>query len=178
MVIFFDMAKREIVKYPDPFLRKVSEEVVEIDDEVRALIRDMFDTMEKDDGIGLAAPQVGVSRRIIVVSIDKKGFEKLALINPVIESLSDEQAVMEEGCLSIPDIHADVERSARVVVRAQARSGRLIEIRATDLLARVLQHEIDHLNGVLFIDRIDDQSRKRIEKDLYELEDRYADAFR
>lgn len=155
--------------YPDPVLRKVSDPAQEVDDNIRALIKDMFRIMDEAGGIGLAAPQIGVPKRIITVSLNEKNFERLALIDPVIEHSSEATDVMEEGCLSIPGVNAVVERPSKVVVRGVARSGRLVEISASNLLARVLQHEIDHLNGVLFIDRLGMQEKKRVESDLMEL---------
>jgi peptide deformylase len=160
------MAAGRIRVFPDPELRRISEEVTEPDESVQALVRDMFHVMQEEGGIGLAAPQVGVLRRVIVVSVEEKGFERLALINPVIVSSSPETVVLEEGCLSLPGVRADVERPSRVVVRGITRSGRLVEIAAADLLARVLQHEIDHLNGVLFIDRLKPEERQKVERDL------------
>ncbi len=168
------MEKINVKKYPDPFLRKPAEEVAKIDDSVTSLIKSMFDVMEEEGGIGLAAPQIGESKRIIVVSIDEKNFDRLALINPVIRHLSTETDVMEEGCLSIPGVNADVERPVQAVVQGMTKSGRLIEISAEGLLARVLQHEIDHLDGVLFIDRLTSKERKSIASELEDLEREYA----
>jgi len=164
------MTTDDIRIYPDPFLRKNALQVDGIDDSIRALIKDMFIIMEEAGGIGLAAPQVGVSKRVIAVSINEKNFNRLALVNPVIEYSSDEKELIEEGCLSIPGINADVGRPSRVVVKGITRSGRMVEITAEHLLARVLQHEIDHLNGVLFIDRVSSQERSRIQEDLQALQ--------
>ncbi|UCB45327.1 MAG: peptide deformylase [Spirochaetota bacterium] len=168
------MAVKEVKKYPDPFLRKRSEEVSENDDGIKALIADMFETMDEEDGVGLAAPQIGISKRIIVISVDEKGFDRLALINPVIEYFSDDTGTMEEGCLSVPGINADVTRPTKVVVRGTTRNGRMVEISASGLLGRALQHEIDHLNGTLFIDRLNERERKRVENELEELERQYT----
>jgi len=168
------MENRRIRHYPDPFLRLRSEEVGEVDDSLQNLIQDMFSAMQEERGIGLAAPQIGVSKRIIVVSIEEKNFSKLALINPVILHLSSDKDVMEEGCLSVPGVNADVERPLEAIVRGTTKNGRLVEISAQGLLARVLQHEIDHLDGVLFIDRLDAKERKRIVKELVELEQQYT----
>ena len=106
--------------------------------------------------------------------INEKKFERLALINPVIESSSMETGIMEEGCLSVPGVNAAVERPQNVIVKSLTRSGRLIEISAENLLARVLQHEIDHLDGILFIDRLNSQERKRVEDDIEALRKRYG----
>ena len=168
------MAVREVKKYPDPFLRKRSEEVPEVNEEIQAIIADMFETMDEEDGVGLAAPQIGISRRIIVISVDEKGFDRLALINPVVEYFSDDISTMEEGCLSVPGINADVTRPSKVVVKGITKNGRGVEITASGLLSRALQHEIDHLNGTLFIDRINNREKKRIESELEELKRQYT----
>jgi peptide deformylase len=133
-----------------PILREETKVVDEITDELRALIDDMFETMYAAKGIGLAAPQVGRSERITVVDVDGN---PLVLINPEIV-VSEGKKREEEGCLSIPDIYGDVDRAKRVVVRALGRDGKPFEIDAEDLLARCMQHEIDHLHGRLFIDHL------------------------
>jgi len=170
------MALREVKKYPDPVLRKQAALVEEVDNGIHAIIQDMFDTMEDEFGVGLAAPQIGISRRIITVSIKEKGFEHLALVNPVIVQASKETVVSEEGCLSVPRINADVERSKRVVVHATTRNGNAVEIDASGLLARVLQHEIDHLDGVLFIDRLSEKEKKRTKPEIDDMMRRSAPA--
>jgi len=132
----------------DPILRQATKPVAEVTDELRRLIADMFETMHHARGIGLAAPQVGRTERLAVIEIDE---QPLVIINPeVIERTGKAKA--EEGCLSIPDIYADVERPKDVVVRAMDVDGKEFEIEATELLARCLQHEIDHLDGKLFLD--------------------------
>ncbi len=132
----------------DPILRQNTVPVKEITDDLRALVADMFETMHHARGLGLAAPQVGRTERLAVVEIEG---EPLVLINPeIVESSGRDKA--EEGCLSIPDIYADVERPKDVVVRAMDLDGNTYEVQATDLLARCLQHEIDHLDGKLFLD--------------------------
>lgn len=131
-----------------PILREETTPVDEVTDELRALIDDMFETMYAAKGIGLAAPQVGRTERIAVVDVDGN---PIVLVNPEI-ALSEGKTREEEGCLSIPDIYGDVDRAKRVVVRALDRNGNPFEIDAEDLLARCLQHEIDHLHGRLFID--------------------------
>jgi peptide deformylase len=168
------MAIKEVKKYPDPFLRKRSEEVPEVNEEIQAIIANMFETMDEEDGVGLAAPQIGISKRIIVISVDEKGFDRLALINPVIEYFSDDSSTMEEGCLSVPGINADVTRPSKVVVKGITKNGRGVEITASGLLGRALQHEIDHLNGTLFIDRLNEKERKRVENELEELKRHYS----
>ncbi len=146
----------KIVTVPDPILRETAEKVDKIDTEVRNLIAQMRETLEKNPrgGIGLAAPQVARSKRVIIV---KDGKEKnsitYALVNPEITKTSTESAEAYEGCLSIPDTYCLVERPAKVVVKALNQNGKKITIKAADLLARVLQHEIDHLNGILITDK-------------------------
>jgi len=132
----------------DPILRQSTVPVKEITDELRTLVADMFETMHHARGIGLAAPQVGRTERLAVIEIDG---EPLVVINPEILETSG-KAKAEEGCLSIPDIYADVERPKDVVVRAMDLEGKTYEVQATELLARCLQHEIDHLDGKLFLD--------------------------
>jgi peptide deformylase len=131
-----------------PILRQETKVVTEITDDVRRLIDDMYETMYAAKGIGLAAPQVGRAERIAVVDVDGASF---ALINPEIIH-REGKAVAEEGCLSIPEIYGEVERPAKVIIRATDRDGKLYEVEAGDLLGRCFQHEIDHLHGKLFID--------------------------
>ena len=133
----------------DPILRQSTVPVKEVTDELRTLVADMFETMHHARGIGLAAPQVGRTERVAVVEIEG---EPLVVINPEIVETSSGRDKAEEGCLSIPDIYADVERPKDVVVRAMDQDGNEYEVQATDLLARCLQHEIDHLDGKLFLD--------------------------
>ena len=132
----------------DPILRQATTPVATVTDELRQLVNDMFATMYHARGIGLAAPQVGRTERLTVIDVDD---QPLVLLNPQVVSGSG-RAKAEEGCLSIPDIYADVERPREVTVRAQDLDGKTFEIEATDLLARCMQHEIDHLDGKLFID--------------------------
>jgi peptide deformylase len=142
---------REIVKYPDPILQQPTEKVVEFNDELRALAEDMFESMYKAVGIGLAAPQIGVSKRITVIDLSnqKNPEEKLVLVNPEIIHREGKQNE-EEGCLSLPDIRDKVSRAAKVKIRAQNLEGNWFEMEGTELLARAFQHEIDHLDGILF----------------------------
>jgi peptide deformylase len=132
----------------DPILRQATTPVAAMTDELRVLIADMFDTMHHARGIGLAAPQVGRTERLAVVEVDE---DRLVLINPAVVD-REGRAKGEEGCLSIPDIYADVERPQTITVQALDEDFRPYEVRATDLLARCIQHEIDHLDGKLFID--------------------------
>jgi len=146
---------RPIVKYPDPVLQRPSEPVSEFNEELRALVDDMFESMYAAHGIGLAAPQVGVSKRLTVIdlSFQKEPEKKLVLINPEIIFREGKQ-YGEEGCLSLPEIHEKVSRAAKVKVRAQDVQGKWFETEGEELLARAFQHEIDHLDGVLFIFRV------------------------
>jgi peptide deformylase len=141
----------------DPVLRKPTRPVSEITDELRQLIADMFETMYAAEGIGLAAPQVGRTERLAVVDVDGA---KFALINPQIVSREGDTEKAEEGCLSIPDIYGDVERPGKVTVRATDENGKEFEATGTELLGRCFQHEIDHLDGKLFIDYLSPLKRK------------------
>jgi peptide deformylase len=154
----------------DPILREDTTPVTEVTDEIRRLAKDMFETMYLAKGIGLACPQVGRSERMTVVDVDDK---PMVLINPEILEHDPKTAKSEEGCLSIPDVYGDVERPARVRVRAMNLDGELFEIEAGDLLGRCLQHEIDHLHGKLFVDYLSVLKRRSAmskwtkEKDKY-----------
>jgi len=160
------MAKRDILIIPDPKLRLKSEPVTAIDASVRALIDDMFETMYEAPGIGLAAIQIGVPRRIVTMDLAKKDEPKApqVFINPEVAWSSEEKAVYEEGCLSIPEYYEEVERPTAVRVRYMDIDGKSHEIEADGLLATCLQHEIDHTNGVLFIDYISKLKRDRVVK--------------
>jgi peptide deformylase len=160
------MALREIVILPDQVLKAVSEPVARVDEEVRRLVEDMFETMYKAPGIGLAAVQVAVPRRIITLDLARKDAPKepMVVINPEILWSSPELSTYEEGCLSIPDYYEEVERPARVAVRFMDIEGQTREVEADGLLATCLQHEIDHLNGVLFIDHLSRLKRDRVLK--------------
>ena len=160
------MALRPILILPDPQLRAVSARVERVDDGVRRLVQDMFDTMYDAPGIGLAAIQIGVPQRIVTLDVAKKDEPRSpqVFINPEVVGQGEELSVYEEGCLSIPEIHEDVERPAQIRVRFLDLDGQPQEIEADGLLATCLQHEIDHLNGVLFIDHISKLKRDRILK--------------
>jgi peptide deformylase len=158
------MAVLKVLRYGDPALRRRAAPVGEVTPEIRATIADMTETMYDEVGIGLAAPQVGIALRLIVVA-DEEGRGVQALLNPAIVDRGGE-ATGEEGCLSIPGVFAPVTRSAWVKIEAQDVNGRPLALRATGLRARVLQHEIDHLDGVLFIDRIDPVTRDRIKRKI------------
>lgn len=148
------MSKLEIITIPDPILRKVSAPVERVDEDLRRLADDMLETMYDAPGIGLAAPQIGVSRRMVVIDVSEKDGERhpLVLINPQIIHRSGELAVYEEGCLSIPDVKVEIERPAAVDVRFLDRDGIEQTIKADGLLATAVQHELDHLDGRLIVD--------------------------
>ena len=160
------MASREIIKLPDKRLRLVSEPVKRIDAGIRKLVEDMFETMYAAPGIGLAAIQVGVGKRLFTADLSKKeeAHEPQVFINPEITWASDEKAIHEEGCLSIPEYYEDVERPVQVKVKYLDLDGKAHEIEADGLLARCVQHEIDHINGVLFIDHLSKLKRDRVIK--------------
>jgi peptide deformylase len=145
----------EIVKYPDPVLERPTERVTEFNDELRKFVDDMFESMYAAKGIGLAAPQVGVSKRLTVIdlSFKERPEEKIVLVNPEIV-LREGKQYEEEGCLSLPEIREKVSRAAKVKVRAQDVNGEWFEMEGTELLARAFQHEIDHLDGILFFRRV------------------------
>ena len=166
------MAIREIRIYGDPVLREKAEPVNGVDDEVRALARDMLDTLADADGVGLAGPQVGVARRVIVVhppapEPDEVREEPRVLVNPVIVEKGGSVVAAEEGCLSIPEVYETVKRPDRVRIRAIGLDGEDFEISAEGMTSRILQHEIDHLDGVLFIDRIGPMRRALLKKKLH-----------
>jgi peptide deformylase len=153
----------KIVKYPEPVLQQPGEPVTEFNDELRSFVADLFETMYAAKGIGLAAPQVGVSKRVTVIDLSsgKNPEEKLVLINPEIIAREGKQ-YEEEGCLSFPDIHEKVQRAAKVTVRAQDEHGKWFEMDGEELLSRAFQHEIDHLDGMLFIFRMSGLKRDMI----------------
>ena len=161
------MSLRPILIIPDKRLKIVSEPVAGIDDGVRALVKEMFETMYDAPGIGLAAIQIGVARRIVTIDVAQKDTGErnpIALINPEIVSASAERSVYEEGCLSIPDYFAEVERPAAVKLRYTSLEGETVETDAEGLLATCVQHEIDHLDGVLFIDHLSRLKRERVKR--------------
>jgi peptide deformylase len=152
----------EVVKYPDPILAKKGEEVTEFTADLEQLVEEMFDSMYAAQGIGLAAPQIGISKQITVidVSFKERPEDKLVLINPVVLDKRGKQTE-EEGCLSLPEIREKVQRAEWVKVRAQNAKGEFFEVEGEELLARCLLHEIDHLHGILFIDHL-----SRLKRDL------------
>lgn len=156
------MSLKEIITYPDPILRKKSEHVEEVDEGIKQLIEDMTETMNASRGIGLAAIQTGILKRVIVVNV---GEELITMINP--EILEDEgETRMEEGCLCLPGVMVEVKRSERIKVRGLNEKGEEIVVNAEGLLARALQHEVDHINGVLIIDKVSKIKRELLTSKL------------
>jgi peptide deformylase len=168
------MTVRRIVLLGDPVLRTPADEVATFDDALRSLVDDMFETMYHADGIGLAAPQIGLGLRVLVVDVRDRmekhpggsgdGDGRIALVNPRIEAASDETDKASEGCLSIPGLEDIVERPARVEIHGFDPDGNAVHFEADDLFGRALQHEIDHLDGVLFLDRLSPLKRRMLLK--------------
>jgi len=159
------MAILEILNYPDPRLRNEAKPVEQVDDEIRKLVRDMFETMYKAPGIGLASIQVNVPKRVIVVDVSEDHDQPLCFINPEILE-ADGEETMDEGCLSVPGFYETVQRAETIRVRALNEKGETFEMQADGLLAVCIQHEIDHLDGKLFVDYISPLKRNRIRKKL------------
>lgn len=164
------MALRPVRIFGDPVLRQKAQPVTEFDDTLRVLVQDMRETMTAYEGVGLAANQVGVVRRVLVVDVPMEDDQRArhVLINPVIGARSGSESG-EEGCLSIPGVYDDVARSAKLVVTARDEHGRPIEIEAQGYLARAIQHEVDHLDGVLFVDRLSPLKRQFLKRALESL---------
>ncbi|MDF0695520.1 peptide deformylase [Rhizobium sp. MC63] len=160
------MTIKPLIILPDPLLRQLSKPIERVDADLQRLADDMLETMYDAPGIGLAAIQIGVPRRMLVIDVSREGEEKQpqVFINPEIVKSSDDRSVYEEGCLSIPDYYAEVERPATVSVKYLDREGKEQTVDADGLLATCLQHEIDHLNGVLFIDHISRLKREMVIK--------------
>src|SRR5215208_5607962 len=158
------MTVRPLVTLPDPRLRQRCESVAAITDEIRTLVRDMLDTMYDAPGVGLAAIQIGVPKRVITMDVSKDEQERQpgVLSNPQVVWASEEKRVYEEGCLSIPEYYEEVERADRVRFRYTSLDGETLEQEAGGLMATCIQHEIDHLNGVLFIDHLSKLKRDRV----------------
>lgn len=165
------MANLKITKYGSDVLREVAQPVEEITDEIRQIAKDMLKVMYDSDGVGLAAPQVGISKRIIVVDVNPydPSYEPMALINPEIVERKGE-AEAEEGCLSVPEVRGRIKRAGTITVEALNLDGKKVRVEGTDLLARVLQHEIDHLNGTLFIEHLGRLKYQLIKKQLHKIE--------
>ncbi|WP_163577652.1 peptide deformylase [Halomonas faecis] len=160
------MAKLPILEFPDERLRTQAAPVEAVDDAVRQLVDDMLETMYDANGIGLAATQVDVHRRVIVMDVSDDRARPLVLINPEVTPLGDEREPMSEGCLSIPEYYAEVPRALRVHLKALDRDGSPYELEADGLLAHCIQHEHDHLEGVLFVDYLSPLKRDRVRKKM------------
>ncbi|MDO6427625.1 MULTISPECIES: peptide deformylase [Thalassotalea] len=160
------MAVLNVLTFPDERLRTKAEPVVEVNDEIRQIVDDMFETMYAENGVGLAATQVDIHKRIVVIDVSEDKEQSYVLINPEIIKKNDETMVNEEGCLSVPTCYAKVDRHTQVTVRALDRDGNTFELDGEELLAICIQHELDHLNGVLFVDYLSPLKRKRIQTKL------------
>ncbi|WP_111413435.1 peptide deformylase [Billgrantia lactosivorans] len=160
------MAKLTILEFPDERLRTKAAPVEAVDDEVRRLVDDMLETMYDASGIGLAATQVDVHRRVIVMDVSDDRAHPLVLINPEYTPIGEERELMSEGCLSIPEYYAEVPRALKVQLKALDRDGRPYELEADGLLAHCIQHECDHLEGVLFVDYLSPLKRDRVLKKM------------
>ena len=159
--------------YPEPVLRKVAVDVPAFDDDLRATVRAMFDLMYQSNGVGLAAPQVGLQKRILVLNATGKPEDELALVNVTIVDRTGEPSLYEEGCLSFPGIYAEVKRPERCRVKAFSPDGATIEREFDGFVSRIVQHEYDHLEGVLLVDRMSAADKQRHKAALQELVDRY-----
>jgi peptide deformylase len=159
------VAVLKVVKFPDPVLKTKSNDVLHVTDEVRKLAKDMIDTMYAEHGVGLAANQVGILLQIFVASADQVRGKELVFLNPKI--IKKEGVIKEfEGCLSVPELYEPVKRAKKVTMRAMTLGGEVVEITATGLLSRIFQHEVDHLNGILFVDRLGLLKSKAAQKKL------------
>src|SRR5471030_2155738 len=163
------MAILDILEFPDSRLRTLAKPVAVVDDEVRQLVDDMFETMYEAPGIGLAATQVNVHKRIVVMDLSEDRSEPRVFINPEFETLTDEMEQYQEGCLSVPGFYENVDRAQKVKIKALDRDGKPYELIAEGLLAVCIQHECDHLNGKLFVDYLSNLKRDRIKKKLEKL---------
>jgi peptide deformylase len=168
------MAKLNILHFPDKRLRTKAVDIIDVDDTLRTLIDDMFETMYDAPGIGLAATQVNFHKRLMVIDVSENKDEPLCFINPVITHKEGVE-VMQEGCLSVPGFYEDVERAEAITVKAIDRHGEPFELSADDLLAVCIQHEIDHLDGKLFVDYISPLKRNRIRKKLERMDKEMAE---
>jgi peptide deformylase len=160
------MSKLTILEFPDKRLRTIASPVEEVNDEIRQIIDDMFETMYDAPGIGLAATQVDIHKEIVVIDVSEDKSEPLVFINPKVEVLAGDPETMQEGCLSVPGFYEEVTRTAHVRINAIGRDGEPFEMEATGLLAVCIQHELDHLNGKLFVDYLSPLKRNRIKSKL------------
>jgi peptide deformylase len=156
------MSKLTILRYPDPRLLTIARPVSQVDERIRRLVDDMFETMYAAEGVGLAATQVDVHERVIVIDTSDQHDDQRVLINPELVLASDDQLLSEEGCLSVPTVYDKVLRPARVRVRALGRDGQVVEFDAEGLLGKCVQHEMDHLMGKVFVDYLSPLKRSRI----------------
>ena len=163
------MTALTILEFPDPRLRICAQAVENVDERVRRIVDDMFATMYAAEGVGLAATQVDIHERIVVVDVSETHDRPLVFINPVVEPLTEVCQDYEEGCLSVPGFRESVTRPERVRIRALDQDGKAMDVKATGLLAVCIQHEIDHLNGKLFVDYLSPLKRQRIRKKLEKL---------
>jgi peptide deformylase len=163
------MALLPILEFPDPKLRTIATDVVDFNQDTEQLIADMFETMYEAPGIGLAATQVNVHKRIVTIDISEEKDQPLVLVNPTFEVLDIDTDKMQEGCLSVPGFYEDIERAKHIKVSCLDRTGEAIEFEATGLLAVCIQHELDHLNGKLFVDYLSKLKRNRIKTKLEKL---------
>lgn len=169
------MAILPIRKYPDPVLREPAKPVTVIDARLRQLAADMIETMEDANGVGLAAPQVGVGLRMVIVDFDPENHDPRVLINPSIVRRIGRKELGDEGCLSFPGMRSRVKRNPGVICEAQNLDGEIVEYQAEGLAARAVQHELDHLDGMLFIDKVGPSDRQSLRDELLELEDSYQE---
>lgn len=169
------MAILDVLRFPDPRLKTKAIPVKEVNDDIKKIVDDMFDTMYEENGVGLAATQVNIHQRIVVIDVSENRENAYVLINPEIIKKSDETMINEEGCLSVPGCYAKVDRHTEVTVRALDRDGKEYELDGDELLGICIQHELDHLNGILFVDYLSPLKRKRIQTKL-EKEARLAKA--
>lgn len=160
------MAKLPILEFPDPRLRTTAAPVAKVDDAIRSIIDDMFETMYAAPGIGLAATQVNIHQQIIVIDTSEEKNDPMVFINPALTILEEETTTYDEGCLSVPGYYEEVERPIGILVKALDKNGEAFSLEPTGLLAVCIQHEIDHLNGKLFVDYLSNMKRQRIRKKL------------
>lgn len=160
------MAVREILTFPDPRLRTIAAPVEVFDESIETLVSDMIETMYEANGIGLAATQIDVHQRVVVIDTSEERNDPLVFINPIIETLEGDESPYDEGCLSVPGFYEEVNRPENIIVKAQDAKGEPFELRPDGLLAVCIQHELDHLNGKLFIDYLSAMKRGRIRKKL------------
>ncbi|MGB1236825.1 MAG: peptide deformylase [Pseudomonadales bacterium] len=170
------MALLPILEFPNPRLRTVATPVTDVNDDIRNIIDDMFETMYDAPGIGLAATQVDIHQRIITIDVSDESDSPLVLINPTFEVIDSELEQMQEGCLSVPGFYENVDRPRHIRVKALGRDGETLDFEARDLLAVCIQHEIDHLEGKLFVDYLSTLKRKRIKSKLEKIHKQQASA--